>query len=152
MEEEKRTQSLPSLQIPEPEAEERVDVVVSSPVLTSSPSSDGEASQCADSIDAARMKWIHEIKQDYQGLRLAEAPGQSSTAPWCRADQDRPTARPSGTCAALRSSRTTVFPMRLAGDRVIDATTGTRCTLEGVSRLSLTVRRPGVRKAATQVF
>jgi hypothetical protein len=162
MEEEKRTQSLPSLQIPEPESgEERVDVVVSSPVLMSLIAFNDEGLLvCTESrVDAARTKWIHEIKQDYQGLRLA------GKRPW----PEFYSALVSGglrqaDCEAVWNLRGIAvvthdcFPYEVGGapleTEVIDATTGARCTLGG---LCVTLEfdpsdDQSVRKAATQVF
>jgi hypothetical protein len=50
---------------------------------------------CAERIDAARMKWIHEIKRDYQGW---EAPVSEFYSALVSGGPRQADCEPSGTC------------------------------------------------------
>jgi hypothetical protein len=161
IEDEHRTQSLLTLQIPEPGPDVRVDVVVSSPVLTALVAFHDEGLLvCSDSrVDAARTKWVRDIKQDYQGLRLVgKRPWPEFYGALVSGGLRRPDCEAVWNLRGIAVVTHDCFPVQIGGARleteVLDANTGARCTLGSLCEVSKfdPTDDQSVRKAATRLF
>lgn len=162
LEDERRVQSLPLLVVPEPEPGTRVEAVVAdSPILTALVAFHEEGLRACgtERMDAARSKWVRDIKGDYHGLRLA---GKRPWPEFYGAIVSGGLRKPD--CEAIYNLRgiavvtAECFPYEIGGAPletvVIDGYTGACCTLE-----SLCVAEPydssddkGVRAAAAAMF
>lgn len=137
LEDERRVQSLPLLEVPEPVEGTRVeDVVADSPILTALVAFHEEGLRACgvDRVDAARSKWVRDIKEDYQGLRLAgKRPWPEFFGALVSGGLRKPDCEAIYNLRGIAVVKHECFPYEIGGaslnTAVIDGLTGASCTL-----------------------